>query len=158
MRSISSAEYLRRAGPRARRRTVGDRQEQRGAAPGEAVDIAHERECGVVDARELGHELAEQRGAPQENEPRHRVGHRQQLVEFVANALARDDGEAIAQCSDGRLGLGFGHQRVAGHEARRAQHAQRVVAQGHFRREWRAQHARTEVVPAIERIDEHSVG
>ena len=52
------------------------------------------------------------------------------LVELVADPLARDDGQTTVHRFDGRLQRRLGLEREAGDEAGGAQHAQRVVAEG----------------------------
>ena len=108
--------------------------------------------------RELGQELGGQPRA--DHEPQRLRGHvdHDHLVELVADALGRDDRQPSAHALDGGDQGGVGRQREARREARRTEHAQGVVPEGHLRVERGTQPARGQVAQPVEGVDEPHVG
>ena len=123
----------------------------------EHVLVAVDRIVLEAHRRQLGQELIGEPGVDEEPQPGRRVVDRDQLVELVADALGRHDlqaaGHALATAS---TSSSTGSRLVAGDEAGRPQHPQRVVAEADLRRERRAQRPRGEVGGAAERVDERA--
>ena len=115
--------------------------------------ILFEREIG-----KLGKELLGQAGAHDEPQrTRWHVEH-QHLVQLVADALGRDNGEPAVHALHRRDERGVRFQVEAGREAGGAQHAQRVVPEGDLGIEWGAQAPRGQVAEPVEGVDELHVG
>ena len=97
---------------------------------GQHVLVALDRVLLQPQRRDLGKELGEQTGVVQEPQPGSGVLDEEQLVELVADPLGRHDLHPVAQPShrvdDHRLGL----EPVAGDEAGRPHHPQRIVGEG----------------------------
>jgi hypothetical protein len=81
------------------------------------------------------------------------VGGAEQLAQLVADPLHADDLEPAGHVAHGRHDLGATAKPSCARSAR-AQHAQRVVAEGLLRRAGRAQDAGREVVQAAVQVDE----
>ena len=86
--------------------------------------------CSSARPGQLGQELAGQPGAHHEPQRHRRHVDHDDLVELVADALGRDDGQPAVHPLHRRRERRVGLEREARREARRAQHAQRVVAEG----------------------------
>ena len=107
---------------------------------------------------ELGEELVGEAGLGEEPQPGARVVDEQQLRQLVADALGAHDLEPVPQLDDRGDERRVGLEPELRDEARRAQHAQRVVEERHLGRERRAQPPGGEVGRAAEGVDELGLG
>ncbi len=106
----------------------------------------------------LGEELGGQTGLDDEPQTRRGLVHRHQLVELVADPLGRHDRQPVVHGRHRGGDLGNGLEPEAGQKARRAQHPQRVVAEGDLGGERRAQAARREVGEPVVGVHQLEVG
>ena len=121
---------------------------------GEHVLVAVDRVLLHPHGRQLGQDDVGDAGVDEEPEPRGRVVDDEQLAELVADALRRHDVEPAHQLVHRADQGGVGREAVARDEPGGPQHPQRVVGEGHLRRQRRAQHARGQVGDPAEGIDE----
>lgn len=107
---------------------------------------------------QLGQELLGQPGADHEPEGDRRHGQDQDLVQFVADPLGRDDGQT-AMVRPHRLDqLGIGFELQLGQEAGGPQHAQWIVGEGDLGVEGRPQPVVGQVGQPSERVDQFELG
>ena len=129
-----------------------------GQGVGQHVLVPVDRVLLERQARQLGQELVGQAGAHDEPQRLRRHVDHDDLVQLVADALGRDDGQpAVHPLHRGRQRR-VGLEREPGGEAGRPQHAQRVVAEGDLRVERRAQPPRRQVAQPVEGVDQLHVG
>ena len=87
-------------------------------------------------------------------EPGRRIVGEQQLRQLVADPLGADDLQPLAHLLDRVHEIRVGLEAERRDEPRRAQHAQRVVAERDLGRERRAQPPGREIGEAVVRVDE----
>ena len=107
---------------------------------------------------ELGQELVGEPGRREEPQARARIVDQQELGQLVTDALRADDLEAMTQLLHCRHEIGLRLEGELRQEARRPQHAKRIVEERHRRLHRRAQSVRRKVCRATERIDQLRIG
>ena len=111
-----------------------------------------------TEGRQLGQELLREPGLDEELQASRWLGADEQLVELVADALGRDDGEPLAHASDRVDDTRDGSHPEGRHEPRGSKHPQRVVRERELGFERRVKLLRGEIAHAPERVDERPVG
>ena len=113
--------------------------------------------CGVAMSND-GEDPTDEAGVEQEPETIRRIIKQEQLLELVADSLDRHNLQPLAHVPDRRYDSVVGHEPMAGNEARRPQHAQRIVSEGDCRVERCAQQAGRQVLAATVGIEDLPVG
>ena len=108
----------------------------------------------IVERGQFGQDDLQQSRTIEVVETRARMRRKDDFVEFVLNALATDDFQAVGIATEGLESLVLDEKAELRGEANAAQHSQWVVAEGDVGIERCADNAVLEVVEAVERIDQ----